>query len=134
MIRLLLGATAVAPTCAVILAAVLAAGSGGGGNDHDLGKSTPSQAGKIAPSLAARLAQLPATEPVRLIVGLVPGTPTEAIGEEIERLGGRLIQRFQIIEAVVVIMPRAGVEPLARLQRVRSLELADSGEPPPAPS
>jgi hypothetical protein len=95
-----------------------------------MGPSGPAAA-KLAPSLAQRLPRLPADQPVRLIATLAPGVRTGPFRERVERLGGQLVQRFTLIEAAVVTVPRTGVLPLAQLPEVRLLELADSGEPPP---
>jgi hypothetical protein len=96
------------------------------------GPAASGAATKLAPQLSAALPRLPADQPVRLIARLDPGTATESLRGHVERLGGRLLQRFTIIEAAVVVVPGRSVLRLAELQEVRGLELADSGEPPPS--
>jgi hypothetical protein len=93
--------------------------------------SADAAATKLAPSLAARLSQLPLDEPIRLIAMVQPGSATAQLRRQVEGLGGRLLQRFTLIEAIVVVVPRKGVLPLAALPQVRGLELADTAAPPP---
>lgn len=94
--------------------------------------TTSTAMAKLAPALAARLPQLPAEQPIRLIAALTPGTPTEEIRHEVGRLGGRLVRRFTLIDAIVVDVPGRSVLPLAELAEVRGLELDDTGVPPPS--
>jgi len=133
----------VAVTAAAVAAAALLMASAGCGNgsgpagDPATGKPASSAgasaaAAKLAPPLASRLPRLPADQPVRLIAVLAPGTATEPLRAQIERLGGRLVQRFTIIDAVEVVVPGRSVLPLAELPEVRGLELADTGTPPPS--
>jgi hypothetical protein len=129
MTRAPLWAAAAVFACGAV--AVLGSVFADSGGEPKAPASTPTAAAKIVPSLAARLPNLPADEPVRLIATLQPGVPTELVRDEVERLGGQLIQRFELIDAVVVLLPRQSVLPFAELAQIRQLEPADSGEPPP---
>jgi hypothetical protein len=122
---------------AVVVMTSTACGAGAG-QAGDRPRGTPERtaaagtaAAKLAPPLVASLPRLPADQPVRLIATLVPGTATEPLRVQIERLNGQLLQRFTLIEAVVLVVPGRNVLLLAELPEVSGLELADSGEPPP---
>jgi hypothetical protein len=88
-------------------------------------------AAALDPALSQRLEALPDTEPVRLLVTVAAGSPTEVLRRDVERLGGRLVERFTLIDAVVVVVPAGGVQALAELPQVVRVEPADGGEPPP---
>jgi hypothetical protein len=122
---------AVATTVLLLANVACGAGSDHAGTPASGAPATSAPAAKLAPPLASRLPSLPADEPVRLIALLAPGTATEPFRAQVETLGGRLLQRFTLIDAAEVVVPGRSVLPLAELPQVRGLELADSGAPPP---
>ena len=92
-----------------------------------------SQNTKLDKALEAKLAQLPADQTVRLVATLEPGVATDQLRDELTRLGGRVVERFTLIEAAVVELPARNVLALAALPHVKGLELDDTGVPPPSP-
>jgi hypothetical protein len=130
----LLGAAAVAVVSVLFAAACATADNPSASTSASApptATSPPSQ--KLAQSLAAKLPGLQADQPVRLVAMLEPGVPTDQIRDEVTRLGGKLIERFTIIEAVSVEVPARNVLALAALPQIRGLELDDTGVPPPSP-
>ena len=85
----------------------------------------------LDPPLAQRLRAMPERAPVRLLVTVAPDTPTEPLQRDLERLGGRLVERFTLVDVVVVVAPAGRVRELAELPQVRQVEPADTGETPP---
>jgi hypothetical protein len=128
----LLGAMAVA------FLSLLLGSACGAADPHQQPASQPSvptsgSAGqKLDSALAAKLPHLPADQTVRLVVMLEPGVQTDQMREELTRLGGKLIERFTIIDAVVVDVPARNILSLAALPQVKRVELDDTGVPPPS--
>lgn len=126
----LLGALAVA---------FLSIGLGSGcGADDPGGQPSPqpsvaaSASLKLDAALAAKLPQLPADQSVRLVVMLEPGVQTDQMRGEVTRLGGMLVERFTIIDAIVVEIPARNILSLAALPQVKGVELDDTGVAPPS--
>jgi hypothetical protein len=86
---------------------------------------------KLDAALSSKLPQLPADQSVRLVVMLEPGVETDRMRDEITRLGGNLVERFTIIDAIVVEVPARNVLSLAAMPQVKAVELDDTGVPPP---